>query len=387
MEPTLLDCVPGSTAGELRAADRAGSARIPPPALAQSIAELRLGQAFALSATHRATIAPEQLIATERGFCRRDPDLLCLSPAERAHITGDLLARLARIEGGTRAGSPEHRGAVDVRAALHAGKLPLLSLATGFHYGPTAAVVRYRDEASGRWVLGLALARDFSAAVEDPLLLDGILVQELTHYDDLAALPAPIRCYDSNIEIRGHDAMIRFWARHRSEGRVAPRIAAALRAQLDGSRTRGAWYRYLNQIERTDFLVEDELVSLESQALPALRVGVDDDRRFLRELSRIVALALDKARDTLTHVASLGSDSINANARVMAAVSRLVPRVLENYERVRGNPRDADATARRGVTSTAVADIRRSLTVLEAFKELLVTNPDFRKKSDFVGPD
>src|SRR5262249_32293637 len=110
-------------------------------------------------------------------------------------------------------------------------------------------------------------------------------------------------------------------------------------------------------------------------------------RRFLDELSRLVTTALAKAHDTRNKAAVLDADSINANARVIAAVSRILPRVLDNYDRVRRDLRDSIGTLRRAGTATETGNIRRSLAVLEALKGMLAANPDFRRKSDFVGPD
>jgi hypothetical protein len=54
--------------------------------------------------------------------------------------------------------------------------------------------------------LAIAFARDFISSAENGLFLDGVIVQEIVHYDDLSFLPDPLRCYQSNIEIRGHHA-------------------------------------------------------------------------------------------------------------------------------------------------------------------------------------
>jgi hypothetical protein len=208
------------------------------------------------------------------------------------------------------------------------------------------------------------------------------------HYDDLTFLPDPLRCYESNIEIRGHHAMIQYWIRQRRDGvKLHPRIGLVMRAGLDATSRRAKWYRYLNQVEKTDFVVEDELVSLEFHSLAALGSDRAEDHRYLDEVARVVNSAVDKATYVRSYVANLSPDTINANARVISAVSRLAPRLLRRYDRSRGDLKELDGTTRRLTMSPAVTDIRQSLAALNRLKGVLAANPDFRRKSEFVGPD
>ena len=160
-----------------------------------------------------------------------------------------------------------------------------------------------------------------------------------------------------------------------------------LRAGLGAASRRAKWYTYLNRVERTDFVVEDELVSLEFKSLSSLTTDREDDQRFLGKIAKVVSSALGKATYTRSHVASLSPDSINANARVISAVSRLVPRIIERYDRVRGDIKETDGTTRRVTMSAELAGIQRSMAVLERLIGVLAADPDFRRKSEFVGPE
>jgi hypothetical protein len=182
--------------------------------------------------------------------------------------------------------------------------------------------------------------------------------------------------------------MMRYWSKQEPVGLNAhPRIALAAHSGLGAKSSRAQWYRYLNQVEKTDFLVEDQLVSLEFCALPALSSDRSDDIRFLGAISTIVTSALQRATDVRTHVTRLSSDSINGSARVISAVSRLVPRVLGHYERARIALKESDGTARVAAMQPRLGDIRRSLQVLNTIISSLAADPDFRRKSEFVGPD
>ncbi|MEP6494465.1 MAG: hypothetical protein ABJF01_17405 [bacterium] len=361
---------------------------IPPPALNQDVAELKIGRAFPVMAPHNLAILPEQLANVEQEFCKRDDELLCPSGAERARLVADILQRTARIASRSAVGSSERKAAERVGDELRHGRLPVIQFNTSMRSGPTAGIIRFQDARTSKWILGIAFAKDFLAAGENSLFLDGVIVQEMVHYDDLSFLPDPLRCYESNIEIRGHYAMIRYWMQQRRDNvKLHPRIGMVMRAGLDASSRRAKWYRYLNQVEKTDFLIEDELVSLEFQSLAALTLDRADDQRFVGELTKIVGLALSKATYVRSHVARLSSDTINANARVISAVSRLMPRVLKRYDRARGDIKEADGTTRRAAMSAEVADIQRSLGALDKLIGVLAADPDFRRKSEFVGPD
>jgi len=366
----------------------ATSTPIPPPPLRQDVSDLKIGRAFPAVGEHNLAILPGQLAGVEQEFCRRDDELLCPSGAERARLVADVLQRTVRIASRSAAGSAERKAAERVGSELRGGRLPVIQFNTGMRNGPTAGIIRFQDARTGKWILGIAFAKDFLSAGENGLFLDGVMVQEMVHYDDLSFLPDPLRCYESNIEIRGHYAMIRYWMKqHQTGATVHPRISMVMRAGLDAGSRRAKWYRYLNQVEKTDFVIEDELVSLEFQSLAALTLDRADDQRFVGELTKIVGLALGKAAYVQSHVASLSSDTINANARVISAVSRLMPRVLKRYDRARGDIREPDGSTRRAAMSADVAEIHRSLAALGRLIGVLAADPDFRRKSEFVGPD
>ncbi len=362
---------------------------IPPAPLRQDIADLRLGHPFPAVAEHNLPILPEELAGVEQEFCKRDADLICPSGAERDRIVGAVLERTSRIASRAAAGSVERRAAQRVTDELRHNRIPVIQFNTTIRSGPTAGILRFQNLRTRKWILGIAFAKDFVSAGENSLFLDGVLVQEMVHYDDLSFLPDPLRCYESNIEIRGHDAMIRYWKQQPSTAGAAPhpRIALVMRTALDSASRRSTWYRYLNQVEKTDFLVEDELVSLEFQSIPALGATRADVNRFLSELTRIVSTALSKASYVRSHAASLPADSINASARVISAVSRLMPRVMTHYQRARGALRETDGSTRLVTMRSTVGDIQRSLAVLDKLMDVLAADPDFRKKSDFVGPE
>lgn len=384
-EPMAWGCSGDATA--VSPAARRDGVRIPPSPLKQDISDLRIGRPFPAVAPHNLPILPGQLAGVEQEFCKRDAELLCPTGADRERIVGDVLQRTARIAANAGAASTERAAAQHVNDDLRHNRIPVVQFNTGMRNGPTAAILRYQDSRTRKWVLGIAFAKDFVSAGENSLFLDGVMVQEMVHYDDLSFLPDPLRCYESNIEIRGHYAMIRYWTQQRHDTvKAHPRISLVMRAGLDAASSRAKWYRYLNQVEKTDFLVEDELVSLEFQSIPALS-SERDDTRFLAELTQLVSSAISKASYVRSHAAILSADSINANARVISAVSRLMPRVVARYERSRGEIKESDGSTRLATLHARVADIRRSLATLDGLMGMLAANPDFRQKSDFVGPE
>jgi hypothetical protein len=232
----------------------------------------------------------------------------------------------------------------------------------------------------------MAFARDFAGAHDDVAFLDGVLLQEMVHYDDVSFLPDPMRCYESNMEIRGHYAMILYWKDLPPGSETAhPRIRLAITAGLTATSSRSAWYRYLNQVERTDFRVQDRLVSLEYHTLPALSSERTEDQRFLGQLSEIVSGALARAANLRRNVARLPSDSINADARVISAVASLVPRVMLRYEHMRSDLREPDGGTRGQTMTTQISAIRLSLDALSSLMGILASDPDFQRKSDFAG--
>lgn len=389
-EPMAWGCS-GDVTAVSSAAHHAGAhsrTPIPPSPLKQDVSDLRIGRPFPPVAPHNLPVLPEQLDGVEQEFCKRDAELVCPSGADRERIVGDILRRTARIAANAAAASTERAAAQHVNDGLRHNRIPIVQFNTGMRNGPTAGILRYLDSKTRKWVLGIAFAKDFVSAGENSLFLDGVMVQEMVHYDDLSFLPDPLRCYESNVEIRGHYAMIRYWTQQRRDSvRVHPRISLVMRAGLDAGSSRSKWYHYLNQVEKTDFLVEDELVSLEFQSIPALTGEQTDDQRFLAELARIVSSAISKATYVRSHAAVLSADTINANARVISAVSRLLPRVVSRFEHSRGELKESDRSVRATTVAARLADIRRSLAALDGLMGMLAANPDFRKKSDFVGPE
>ena len=331
-EPPVWGCTSESV--DLAARAPGAIAAIPPAPLGLRIGDLRLGRAFPRGSPHNISLAPDEVTGAERMFCSRDESLICPGGDERERLATDLARRSARIVSQPAATAAQAAAAEHVSDDLRLHRMPIVVFNSAMKYGPTAGVLRFRDERSRRWILGIALARDFVTAHENDLFLDGVLVQEMVHYDDLAYLPDPMRCFESNLEIRGHYAMMEFWKGHRHDTPSRhPRIQLALHASLDSASSRSTWYGYLNRVEKTDFRVEDELVSLEFHALPALGAERREDERFLGEIARIVAATVGKANYVHRNVAALSGDSIDVNARTISAVSRLVPRLLRGGRR------------------------------------------------------
>ena len=361
---------------------------IPPAPLGEDLGELLLGLPFSHLKPHNLSLAPDQVAFAEHEFCTRDAELVCATATERERIVADVTRRIARISSNPTLSAVARAATVHVREDLAQGRIPLVFFNTALHNGPTAAVIRYRDPRGGRWVLGMAFANNFTSAREDALFLDGVFLQEMVHYDDVAFLPDPMRCYESNMEIRGHHAMILYWlsvaSGHES---THPRILRALSAGLDVNSSRATWYRYLNQVEKTDFRIEDQLVSLEFHTLPSLSTERGEDQRFLGQLADVVSSALTKATHVRRYVRTLPADSINSDARVMSAVARIVPRVMLRYEHVRGDLRDTDGLTRGIAMASQIRAIRLSLDALGSAMGALAADPDFRRKSDLVGVD
>lgn len=355
-----------------------GVTRIPPKELGDNIADLKLGLSFSRLQSQSVLLNVDQVAGAERELCAREGDLVCPGNTERTRLLNDLAVRAERIIANASLSALSRAAALHVRDDLAQRRLPIVSFTTAMRNGPTAAVVRYVDTRTGKWIVGMAFARDFGAVDEDPLFLDGVLVQEMVHYDDVSFLPGPIRCYESNVEIRGHHAMIAYWKSVRTGPATShPRIRQALNANLGVSSSRSRWYRYLNQIERTDYRIEDALVSMELRVLPTLSTDAAEDHRFLGEMSKIVSTAVTKAHGLRRNVALLSSDSINGDARVITAVARLAPRVMRHYEQVRDTLPDVSGALRVRTVAPQLQSIRASLAVLGSLMGQLAVNADF----------